>query len=78
MVKNWLKPKLVYYIQVFIKLANFYQYFIQDFIKIGTLLTLILKIFLLSLIRNNEIKKTSDKNSGSSSRLFKKLANKKN
>lgn len=47
-VKNWPKLKLVWDIQVFLVFANFYQYFIQDFRKIATLLTLILKMTRLS------------------------------
>ena len=42
-VKNWLEPKSVYNIQVFLGFANFYRQFIQGFSRIATLLTSILK-----------------------------------
>ena len=43
-VKNWLEPKSVKDIQIFLGFANFYQCFIQGFNKIAGLLTLMLKI----------------------------------
>ena len=42
-VRNWLKPKLVRDIQVFIGFANFYRRFIQSFNKIAAPLTSMLK-----------------------------------
>ena len=42
-VRNWLEPKLMRDIQVFLKFANFYWRFIQDFSKIAGPLTLMLK-----------------------------------
>ena len=48
MVKNWLEPKLVQDIQVFIGFANFYQCFIEGFSRIEALLTSILKMTGLS------------------------------
>ena len=42
-VKNWLKPKSVKDIQVFLRFANFYQRFFHIFNKIAGPLTLILK-----------------------------------
>ena len=42
-VKNWLKPKFVCDIQVFLGFANFYQCFIQSFSKIAGLLTSMLR-----------------------------------
>ena len=42
-VKNWLKPKSVRDIQVFIGFASFYQCFIQGFSRIAAPLTFILK-----------------------------------
>ena len=43
-VKNWLKPKSIQDIQVFINFANFYGRFIQGFSRIATPLTSMLKI----------------------------------
>ena len=42
-VRNWPKLKLAQDIQVFIGFINFYQYFIRDFSRLATSLTLILK-----------------------------------
>ena len=42
-VKNWLEPKSIQDIQVFIGFANFYQQFIQGFSKIAVSLTSMLK-----------------------------------
>ena len=42
-VKSWPEPKSIQHIQVFIGFANFYQRFIQEFSKIATPLTSILK-----------------------------------
>ena len=42
-VKNWLKPKSVQNIQIFIGFANFYQRFIQGFSRIAVPLTSMLK-----------------------------------
>ena len=42
-IKVWFKPKLVRDIQVFIRFANFYRRFIQDFSKIAALFTSMLK-----------------------------------
>ena len=42
-VKNWLEPKSVWNIQVFINFANFYWRYIQDFSKIAVPFILILK-----------------------------------
>lgn len=49
-IKDWLKPKSVQYIQVFIGFANFYWYFIQSFNKISAPLISILKIILAAFI----------------------------
>ena len=43
-INTWLEPKSIQNIQVFIGFANLYQHFIQDFSKIATLFTSILKI----------------------------------
>ena len=43
-VKDWLEPKLVYNIQVFLGFTNFYRQFIQSFSKIAASLTSMLKI----------------------------------
>ena len=42
-VKDWLEPKSVYNIQVFLGFTNFYQRFIQGFSRIAAPLTLMLK-----------------------------------
>lgn len=52
-VKDWLKPKSIRDIQVFIWFANFYKRFIQGFSKIAASLILILKI--LASDTNNTI-----------------------
>ena len=53
-VKKWFESKLIRDIQVFLGFANFYWRFIQDFNKIATSLTSILKttILLYVLIAN--------------------------
>ena len=72
-VKNWLEPKFVHDIQVFLGFTNFYQYFIQSFSKIVGLLTSILKTtnlinsstilqLLINMADDNQIGK--NKNSG--------------
>ena len=45
-VKNWLKPKSIYDIQIFLGFANFYHCFIQGFSTIAALLTSMLKMSL--------------------------------
>ena len=42
-VKNWLEPKLIRNIQIFLGFTNFYSRFIQGFSKIAGLLILMLK-----------------------------------
>ena len=55
-VKEWLEPKSVRNIQVFLGFANFYQQFIQGFNKIAALLTSILKTtVLLQVFGINEV-----------------------
>lgn len=49
-VKNWLKPKSIKDIQVFIKFVNFYWQFIQSFSTIAAPLILMLKIIITSFI----------------------------
>lgn len=71
MVKNWFKFKSIQNIQLFTKFANFYQLFIQEFSTITISSILILKVTVLSQIKDNKIKKTSDENND---RLIKKLA----
>ena len=43
-MKNWLEPKSVHDIQVFLGFANFYYCFIQGFSRIAAPLTLMLKM----------------------------------
>ena len=42
-VKQWLRPQSIRDIQVFLRFANFYRRFIQEFSQIVTLLTSLLK-----------------------------------
>ena len=42
-IKDWLKPKSVYNIQIFLGFANFYWQFIQDFKRIAALFIAALK-----------------------------------
>ena len=49
-VKEWLKPKSVWDIQVFLSFVNFYRRFIQSFSKIAASLTLMLKITMSSQV----------------------------
>ena len=56
MVKKWPEPKSVQDILVFLGFANFYQQFIQDFSKIATPLTSMLKtIVSLQMLVANEV-----------------------
>ena len=68
-VKNWLEPKSVRNIQVFLGFANFYRQFIQGFNRIAAPLTSILKITRspdkLALSKNNGSRSTSSKNNDS-------------
>ena len=43
-MKNWVKPKSICDIQVFLGFANFYRHFIQSFNRIAVLLTLMLRM----------------------------------
>ena len=47
-IKDWLKPKSVCNIQIFLGFANFYRQFIQNLNRIVTLLISILKTIGLS------------------------------
>ena len=60
-VKNWLEPKSVCNIQVFLGFANFYWQFIQSFSKIAILFILMLKT------TGSPDKLTPNRNSGSKS-----------
>ena len=68
-VKDWLKPKSVLNIQVFLGFTNFYWWFIQSFNKIVVLFTSKLKIIGLpdksALSKNKNSKLASDKNDNS-------------
>ena len=57
-VKNWLEPKSMRNIQVFLGFANFYQRFIQGFSKIARPLTSMLKT--LSLTGSSTISQSID------------------
>ena len=68
-IKAWLELKLVWDIQVFIGFANFYRCFIQNFSKIATPLTLMLKassqpvsILLATSVDNSEVIDSSGEN----------------
>ena len=77
-VKDWLEPKFVRNIQVFLGFANLYWRVIQDFYKIATSLTSMLKTTGLpnglassknnssrpAFIRNNSSRPASGKNEG--------------
>lgn len=52
-VRNWLIYQLVWDIQVFLKFANFYWCFNQDFNKLATLLTVIQKTIGVELLVDN-------------------------
>ena len=77
-VKDWLKPKSVRNIQVFLDFANFYWQFIQGFSRIAALFTSMLKTTRspdkpassktngsrLASVKNNNSKPASEKNNG--------------
>ena len=68
-IKDWLKPKSVHNIQVFLGFANFYLRFIQGFSKIAALLILMLKttrsLDKPAFNRNDSNKSTSSRNDNS-------------
>lgn len=57
-IKNWLKPKSIKDIQIFLGFANFYYCFIQYFSRIAILLTSMLKI--LTLLSGSQSSKIAD------------------
>ena len=65
-IKNWLKPKSVCNIQVFLGFANFYWQFIQSFSRILASLTSIMKttesLNKLAFIKNNNSKSAFNRN----------------
>ena len=69
LVKDWLEPKSVCNIQVFLGFANFYQQFIQGFSRIAALLTSMLKMIgspdKLAPSRNDGSRSASSKNDNS-------------
>ena len=65
-VKDWLEPKLVCNIQVFLGFANIYRQFIQGFSRIAASLTLILKtIAPLKRSTSNRLEVSDNKGSDS-------------
>lgn len=56
-VKNWPKPKSIWDIQIFLRFANFYQRFVEDFGKIAGSLTSMLRTNSTSRSANNLLSK---------------------
>ena len=52
-MKNWLEPKSICNIQIFLGFANFYRHFIQGFSRIAAPLTSILRISPISTTPNS-------------------------
>ena len=82
-IKNWFKLKSIQEIQVFIRFAKFYYYFIYSFSKISTFPILILKTSLVinfwaSITRNNNIENMKNIKSTSKIKNIKNLAKYKN
>ena len=64
-VKNWIEPKSVHNIQVFLSFANFYHCFIQGFNRIATPLTSMLKMSLTPISATQKLLNLVDKFGGS-------------
>ena len=61
MVREWLEPKSIWDIQVFLGFANFYRQFIQGFSKIAAPLTSMLKTIRLPNVSGPEVENDNGK-----------------
>lgn len=59
-LKNWLEPKFMQDIQVFLRFTNIYQHFIQGFSKIARLLILMLRMSFLSWSAESSLSNMAD------------------
>ena len=83
---NWLEPKSIWDIQVFLRFANFYWHFIQGFSQLATPLTFILKTievelsvkYLVPVIENSIVDEDGNDNKVSKVKNGVKMARSKN